>query len=313
MKKPLASLKNMSYERRKGLYGYGFIAVWFIGALMFLLFPIFESFYYSLFNVTPETGYMNIQPILNKAGDTDYFNNYVYAFTVDPNFRQLLVESLENIALKLPVIVVFSLFVAIVINQKFKGRTFARAIFFMPVIIATGPVYAIITGDINTSGNSSAEQFSTMFEADMVDQLLEFVGIYGFGTRFTEIITTITSDILNLVWNCGIQIIIFLSALQAIPSSAKEVGQIEGATGWEFFWKVTLPYVSPMILVNIVYTAIDSFTDPTNGVMERILDVQSEWKYGLASAMSWSYFGIVLAALAIIFGVMKHFVWYENE
>jgi ABC-type sugar transport system permease subunit len=312
MKNPLKALRHMSYERKKSLYGYGFIAVWFVGAVLFLLLPICESFYYSLFNVIPETGYMKITPI-TVNGVTDYINNYKYAFTVDPNFRQLLVEALENIALKLPVIVVFSLFVAIVINQKFKGRTFARAIFFLPVIIATGPVYAIITGDINTAGNSNADQFSSMFEANMVDQLLEFVGIYGFGARFTEIITTITSDILNLVWNCGIQIIIFLSALQSIPSSAKEVGQIEGATGWEFFWKVTLPYVSPMILVNVVYTVIDSFTDPTNGVMERILSVQSEWKYGLASAMSWSYFGIVLIAIGLIFVVMKKLVWYENE
>jgi ABC-type sugar transport system permease subunit len=303
----------MSYERKKGLYGYGFIAAWFIGAIFFLILPVFESFYYSLFTVTPETGYMKITPIVDATGTANYFSNFSYAFTIDPNFRQLLVDALENMALKLPVIVVFSLFVAIVINQKFHGRTIARAVFFMPVIIATGPVYAIITGDINTSGTASADQFTTMFSTDMVDQLLEFVGIYGFGTRVTEIITTLTSDILNLVWNAGIQIIIFLSALQGIPTSAKEVGQIEGATGWEFFWKVTLPYVSPMILVNIVYTAIDTFTDPTNAVMVRILDVQATWKYGLASAMCWSYFGIVLIALGIIFGIMKHFVWYENE
>jgi ABC-type sugar transport system permease subunit len=302
----------MSYERKKGLYGYAFIAVWFIGAILFLILPVIESFYYSFFSVTPETGYMKIETVM-RDGTADYLTNFRYAFTIDPTYRQLLVEALQNMALKLPVIVVFSLFVAIIINQKFRGRTFARAVFFMPVIIATGPVYAIITGDLSTSGNSEAEQFSTMFEADMVDQLLEFIGIYGFGTQFTEIITTLTSDILNLVWNCGIQIIIFLSALQGIPTSAKEVGQIEGATGWEFFWKVTLPYVSPMILVNIVYTAIDSFTDPTNGVMARILSVQSEWKYGLASAMSWSYFGIVLIAIGIIFAIMKHFVWYENE
>jgi ABC-type sugar transport system permease subunit len=312
MKNPLNAFRHMSYERKKSLYGYGFIAVWFIGAIMFLILPIIESLYYSLYNVTPETGYMKIVPVLTN-GVEDLFGNYKYAFTVDSTFRQLLVEELENIAIKLPIIIVFSLFVAIVINQKFKGRTFARAIFFMPVIIATGPVYAIITGDINTAGNANADQFSSMFEADMVDQLLEFVGIYGFGTRITEIITTITSDILNLVWNCGIQIIIFLSALQSIPSSAKEVGQIEGATGWEFFWKVTLAYVSPMILVNVVYTVIDSFTDPTSQVMEQILSVQSEWRYGLASAMCWSYFGVVLIAIGIIFAIMKRFVWYENE
>ena len=238
--------------------------------------------------------------------------NYKRAFMTDPTFRQYLVSALKDMALNLPIIVVFSMFVAIIINQKFRGRGFARAVFFLPVIIATGPVYAIITGDLNTNGNNSAEQFSTMFEADMVDQLLEFVGIYGFGTKFTEMLTTVTSDILNLVWKCGIQIIIFLSALQGIPTSAKEAAAIEGATAWEFFWKITLPYVSPMILVNIVYTVIDSFTDPTNEVMSRVLEVQRDWQYGYSASMAWSYFGIILIALGIIFAIMNKLVWYDD-
>jgi ABC-type sugar transport system permease subunit len=302
----------MSYERRKSLYGYGFVIIWFVGALMFLVAPIAESFYYSFYNVTPDIGAMLVEPII-EGGKTNYFKNYIYAFTIDANYRQLLVSALGNIGVRLPVTLIFSLFVATVINQKFRGRTFARAIFFLPVIIATGPVYSIISGDLNTAGVSGAGQFSSMFEADMVDQLLEFVGIYGFGTTFTEIITSITSDILNLVWNCGIQIIIFLSALQGIPTSAKEVGQIEGATGWEFFWKVTLPYVSPMVLVNIIYTVVDTFTDPTNEVMTRVLGAQRDWKYGLASAMAWSYFAIVVIALGIIFLLAKRIVWYEDE
>lgn len=273
---------NLSYEKKKGLYGYGFIALWFVGALMFFIIPLLQSFYYSFHTVTPETGYLDIKPLVS-GGKTDIFLNYKDAFLKDPNFSQYLVEVLKDMALNLPVIVVFSLFVAIVINQKFRGRTFARAVFFLPVIIATGPVYAIITGDLETGGNNEAAQFSTMFEADMVDQLLEFIGIYGFGDTFTEMLTEITSDILNLVWKCGIQIIIFLSALQGIPASAKEAAAIEGATAWEFFWKITLPYISSMILVNIVYTVIDAFIDPTNQVMERLLSVQSEWKYGYLS------------------------------
>lgn len=304
---------HMSYEKKKGLYGYGFIALWFIGALMFFIVPLLQSFYYSFHNVAPEVGEVSVTALVdNLTGEKNIFLNYKTAFMTDPKFRQYLVTVLKDMALSLPVIVVFSLFVAIIINQKFRGRTFARAVFFLPVIIATGPVYAIITGDLETSGNSSAEQFSTMFEADMVDQLLEFVGIYGFGDKFTELLTTITSDILNLVWKCGIQIIIFLSALQGIPPSAKEAAAIEGATSWEFFWKITLPYISPMIVVNIVYTVIDSFTDPTNEVMGRLLEIQSEWRYGLSAAMAWSYFGIILVVLGIIFAIMNKLVWYDD-
>lgn len=295
---------HMSYEKKKGLYGYGFIALWFVGALLFFIIPVVKSFFYSFNDVTPETGYL--------AQSWVGLSNYKKAFMTDPTYRQLLVEALKDIAFNLPVIVIFSMFVAIVINQKFRGRTFARAVFFLPVIIATGPVYAIITGDLKTSGSSEAEQFSTMFETNMVDQLLEFVGIYGFGSTFTEMVSELTSDILNLVWKCGIQIIIFLSALQGIPTSAKEAAAIEGATSWEFFWKITLPYVSPMILVNIVYTVIDAFTDPTNQVMARVLEVQSDWKYGYSAAMAWSYFGIILAALGIIFAVMNKLVWYDE-
>ncbi len=302
---------NLSYEKKKGLYGYGFIALWFVGALMFFIIPLLQSFYYSFHTVTPETGYLDIKPLVS-GGKTDIFLNYKDAFLKDPNFSQYLVEVLKDMALNLPDIVVFSLFVAIVINQKFRGRTFARAVFFLPVIIATGPVYAIITGDLETGGNNEAAQFSTMFEADMVDQLLEFIGIYGFGDTFTEMLTEITSDILNLVWKCGIQIIIFLSALQGIPASAKEAAAIEGATAWEFFWKITLPYISSMILVNIVYTVIDAFIDPTNQVMERLLSVQSEWKYGYSAAMAWSYFGIILVALGIVFAIMNKLVWYDD-
>lgn len=151
-----------------------------------------------------------------------------------------------------------------------------------------------------------------MFSADMVDELLEFVGIYGFNDKLTEMLSTMTSDILNLVWKCGIQIIIFLSALQGIPTSAKEAAAIEGATSWEFFWKITLPYVSPMILVNLVYTIIDTFTDPTNVVMEQVLTVQDDWKYGFSAAMAWSYFAIVLIAVGIIFSIMNKIVYYDD-
>lgn len=295
---------HLSYEKKKGFYGYGFIALWFVGALIFFIIPVVKSFIYSFYDVKPDIG----QLVMSKVG----LANFKYAFMTDANFRKNLAEVLGQTAWQTPIIIIFSLFVAIIINQKFRGRTFARAVFFLPVIIATGPVYAIITGDLSTSGTADADQFSTMFSADMVDELLEFVGIYGFNDKLTELLSTMTSDILNLVWKCGIQIIIFLSALQGIPSSAKEAAAIEGATAWEFFWKITLAYVSPMILVNLVYTIIDTFTDPTNKVMEQMLQVQHDWKYGLSAAMAWSYFAIVLVVVGIIFAIMNKVIYYDN-
>lgn len=232
---------RISYERKKRLYGYGFIALWFVGTVYFFLYPLIVSLVYSFHKTTVGTSGME----LSDRG----FDNYIRAFRRDPNYTKALVDTLSNTALKTPLILVFSIFIAVILNQKFRGRTFARAVFFLPVIIATGPVIDIITGNMSTSGTSgTAEQFSTLFEANLVDELLNFLGIYNISERLTEIINTLTSDIFNLVWNSGIQILLFLSALQGIPFSAKEAAQMEGATGWEYFWKITIPYISPQIL-----------------------------------------------------------------
>ena len=297
-------IKQGRLEAREARMGYLFLLPWLIGVVVFLLFPLGQSFYYMWFNI-------RITPLATKFTWVGT-GNFTQIWLENPEFPKQLVTYIWQTIVEVPVIVVFALIIAMMLNGKIKCKAFFRLIFFLPVIIATGPVYAIITGDLNTNGNNSAEQFSTMFEADLVDQLLEFVGIYGFGTKFTEMLTTVTSDILNLVWKCGIQIIIFLSALQGIPTSAKEAAAIEGATAWEFFWKITLPYVSPMILVNIVYTVIDSFTDPTNEVMSRVLEVQRDWQYGYSASMAWSYFGIILIALGIIFAIMNKLVWYDD-
>ena len=221
---------------------------------------------------------------------------------------------LGNTALKTPLIVIFSIFIAVILNQKFKGRTSARAVFFLPVIIATGPVIDIINGNMGSSGaNSTGEQFTTLFEANLVDQLLNFLGIYNISDKLTEIINTLTSDIFNLVWNSGIQILLFLSALQGIPFSAKEAAQMEGATAWEYFWKITIPYISPQILTCIVYTIVDSFVDPSNEVMKLVLNKQADWAYGYASAMAWIYFAIIGVVLAIVVAIINKFVYYEVE
>jgi len=296
---------KMPYEKRKGMYGYGFIALWFVGTLIWFLYPLANSLMYSFMEVKPEKGGMK--------GTWVGLDNYIYVFTGDANYSKYLVNVLLETLWKTPLIIIFSLFIAVILNQKFKERAFARAVFFLPVIIATGPVYSIINGNISSSGASSAGQFSTMFSTDLMGELFQFIGLYGINENIQKMVEAVSNNIFGIVWNAGIQILIFLAALQNIPVSAKEAAQMEGATAWEYFWKITLPYVSPMILACLIFTVIDSFTSPDNAVMGRVLDMQKDWQYGYAAAMAWVYFIIVLVAVGIITLFLNHFIYYEVD
>ena len=305
---------KLPYERRKALYGYGFIAVWLVGTILWFLIPLAESLCYCFMDndkLKPQKGGMNKEWLPFKDGE--WLKNFRYAFRVDPHFKQNLLSVLKDTLYQTPMILIFSLFIAVILNQKFKGRGFARAIFFLPVIIATGPVYNIINGNIASTGADSGTQFSTLFETDMVDQLLEFLGVMNISDKLSEVINTVTTNIFGLVWSSGIQILIFLAALQNIPVSAKEAASMEGATAWEYFWKITLPYVSPMILANFIYTVIDSFTKTDNPVMRLVLEKQSDWNYAYAAAMAWSYFAIVMVVVGIIVVFVNKFIFYEVD
>ena len=297
---------KLSYERRKGLYGYGFIALWALGTIYFFIFPLIESLIYSFNETKVQPGGMEMKYI--------GFKNYVNAFRKDQDYSLALVDMLKNTALRTPLIIIFSIFIALVLNQKFRGRTFARAVFFLPVIIATGPVMDIINGNMSTGGYAGgSEQFSTMFEANLVDELLTFLGIYNISDRLSNIINSLTTDIFNLVWNSGIQILLILAALQGISPASKEAAQMEGATSWEFFWKITLPTISPMILASVVYTVVDSFVDPTNKVMTIVLNKSTNWEHGYSAAMAWAYFIIIGICLAIIVAILNKVIYYEVE
>ena len=305
---------KIPYERRKALYGYGFISVWLIGTVLWFLIPLAESLCYCFMDNTqlkPDVGGVN-KVWLWSAGQ-DWLANFRFAFAADPKYKEALLEVLKDTLLTTPMILIFSLFIAVILNQKFRGRGLARAIFFLPVIIATGPVYNIISGDIARTGADSGAQFSTLFETDIVDQLLEFLGVMNINAHLTEVINTVVTNIFGLVWSSGIQILIFLAALQNIPVSAKEAASMEGATAWEYFWKITLPYVSPMILANFIYTVIDSFTKTDNAVMARVLDKQLDWDYAYAAAMAWSYFALVMVMVGLVVLIINRYIFYEVD
>lgn len=297
--------KKIPYSKKKALYGYGFISVWIVGTVIFFLIPLFKSLWFSFSEVTVDSG----KTVTEWVG-TD---KYIKVLTEDEKYTEYLGDMLVETLWKTPLIIIFSLFIAVVLNQNFRGRTFARAVFFLPVIIVTGPVYKIISDDMETSGNNDVINSSTMFSTDLIGELLEFLGVYGISDKTGDLISAVADNIFGIVWNSGIQILIFLASLQNIPRSAREAAQIEGATSWEYFWKVTFPYISPFILVNTVFTVIDSFTNPLNTVMERISDMRNEWAFGEEAAMSWIYFVVVMLITGIIVFVLNKFIFRESE
>jgi ABC-type sugar transport system permease subunit len=308
---------RLSYERKKSLYGYGFISIWIIGVILIFIGPLLMSIQYSLSTTTLVSRdnmhlYDMDGPGIHLAWNN--FRHYNHALTVDGEFSVGLATSLVDLIPQVVMVLIFSLFVAVLLNQKFKGRTLMRAIFFFPVLIATGPVISVINGTMASQGAAGdAAQFSTMFQADMVDGFMRFLGLYNVSEEFTSFIGGVTSDIFNLLWKSGIQILIFLSALQQIPTAAKEAASMEGATAWEFFWKITFPTISPMILANLIYTIIDTFSDSQNFVMRRVLQQVGQNEFGYGAAMAWIYFGIIALALAVVVGIVSRFVFYQVD
>lgn len=308
---------RISYERKKMLYGYAFIALWLLGTIYMFIIPLITSVQYSLSKTTlVSEDKLADYPQMSGPGiycEWNNFQNYIDIFTNDQDYVPNLIESISAMPGDTFMILVFSLFIALLLNQNFKGRGLARAIFFIPVLVATGPVLSVINGDMASQGVGDASQFSSLFEVNMVDKFLDFMGFANISQSVADQLSEVASNLFNLIWRCGIQTIIFLSALQQIPTSAKEAAQMEGATGWEFFWKITFPTISPMILANLIYTVIDCFVDSTNPVMQQVLAKNTGWQYGLSTSMAWTYFAIVGVALAIISAIVSRFVFYQVD
>ncbi len=295
-------LKNMSLHERRALWGWVFIAPWIIGFAFFFMFPLIQSLIYSFSELT-----------LTTTGMTLEFNglaNYIEALTVNVDFNRTLIEVVVNMLVNVPLIVIFSLFVAVLLNQQFKGRMLARAVFFLPVILASGAIYSIESGDflqnlIAGAGGEDAAQ--TGFRSFQLELLLLDAGINEY---IVEYLTGAVDRIYEIVSASGVQILIFLAGLQSISPQLYEVAKIEGATGYEAFWKITFPLISPLILTNIIYSIIDSFTDNdmTTLLQETAFD---QFNFGLSGAMGWMYFLVITIILLISTYFVSRKVFYQ--
>lgn len=293
--------KQKSMAFRNAVTGYLFISPFIIGFIMFLLVPMFQSLKMAFSNVGFENG---ISYTFTK------FGNFKYIFTVDPNFGSNMVAELIRMAYSVPSIIIFSFFIAIVLNQDFKGRGLVRAVFFLPVILSSGVLVGIETNNSLMQGLKDviAESSNLTSITDVVKNMFlpEGVSIGPIKYVFDAV-----DQVYDIAISSGIQIIIFLSGLQTISPSMFEAAKIEGATAWETFWKITFPMVSSLILVNVIYTIIDFFLKTDNTVMVQIKDMMtSRIQYGYSSAMAWSYFAVVAVIIAVVSAIISKKVYY---
>ena len=306
--------KAASLDKRKARGGWLFVMPFVIGFVLVYLPIVIESIKYSFNIIKNVAGVQQIIPV--------GWANYKQALFDDPQFTQVLWKGITTLILDIPMILIFSLFMAVLLNQKMAGRAVFRAIFFIPVILSTGIMETIeaqnllseymgdASGIDDGSGTSTANNIVSSMDVERM-----FAGM-AVGQGLVTWVSNTINNIYNIVNRSGVQMLIFLAGLQSISPAIYESVQIDGATAWETFWKITFPMISPMILVNAVYTVIDSFTTNSNPVMSFIRGVK-ETQIGngdvVASAMSWIYFLIVILIVALVALIASAFVFYQRR
>ncbi len=299
---------HLSLTGKEAMAGILFIMPFLIGFFGIFLPMIVESIHFSFSNMeVSSTGYT-----LTKAADNG-LEHYLRALTIDPDFNLDLLKGIGQMVVQVPLVIIFSFFAATLINQKFHGRAIARSIFFFPVILTSGVILGLENSDllVQTLSNTgvSADEAQSMFNIAIF--LSKYTNLPGLVVDF---LAGAVNGIYGIVTASGVQILIFLAGLQSISPSLYEASSMEGATAWENFWKITFPMISPIILVNSVYTIIDLFTNETNEMMKTIkTTIFNDVKYGLGSAMAWIYFICIAVILVIAGGLISRKVFYYDE
>lgn len=278
----------------KDKYGRLFTTPWFIGLIIFFIIPMFQSIYFSFAEITVIPG--GIESIFIGL------KNYKNLLFSDPDYTGLLGSAMTSFLYSLPVILLLSLVLALFLNQKFRGRLFFRALYFLPVIIASGTVitwlFKTTSSDLNNLGVSESYT-AAMFSVDDIIGLLQIDG------QIAEYITQTISKIFDLIWSCGIQTVLFLAGLQSIPRTLYEASYVEGATKWEEFWFITFPMLSRVTLLVMVFTMVELMTNSRTKIVSKSYSMMDNGVFDTTSAMLWFYFLVVGLVMAIIILVYK--------
>lgn len=288
------SKRTYGIERLKSRYGKLFVTPWVIGLILFFIIPLLQSFYFCFTSAFMGDGGLELSWI--------GLDNFKYVLNTDAMYTKNLTKSIATFTYSFPLIIVLSFLLAVILNQRFKGRTFFRALYFLPVIIATGVVMELILKTRSGGEMTMAGVDSSMAE-DMI-RTEDMVGLLGLPSNISEYIEKAVSSVMDLVWSSGIQIVLFISGMQSIPESLYEVSKVEGASKWEEFWFITLPMLGRIIVLVGVFTIIELMTSKNDPTMSQAYVLMESMNYGRGSAMLWLYFlfiGIIMSVLMYIF------------
>lgn len=285
--------KPMPMKTRRSIEGILFVLPWIVGAALFFAYPLVQSIRYSFSEMVSLAG-----TELKFVG----WDNYVYLVTRSTSYIPAFLSQVKDTPINTIITLVFSLIIAMLINRDMKGKGAFRTIFFIPVLLGTGFIMETLlgvgVGDVVT--NSS-------------DSMLTNILMQSIGGEFATIVTEFLSRITIILWKSGVQIILFLAGLQGISSSLYEASRVDGATEWENFWKITLPLITPIILLNIIYTLIDSFTDSSNEIMKLVEKSIETGQLCQGAAMGWMYFAFTFILCMLVLLVMKKLTFNQGE
>lgn len=274
---------KLSYEKQTRWMGYLFISPWILGASGLLIFPVVFSLMLSFSDLVNVTNYK-----MDWVG----FDNFIRAFREDVDFIPLLIEEIKKVLLRLPLITIFALIVGIILSKKIAFRGLFRTIFFLPVILGAGTVMEQLLGQgVN---NEPMEMVRNLILTPDVQLYL--------GQNMVDMVSVFLASITIVMWKSGVQILLILGGIQSISPSLYESAKIDSATEWEMFWKITLPMVTPILLITIVYTIVDSFADSSSKIMEYISEVmfkKADFEY--AASLGWIYFIVVILFVSVAY------------
>jgi len=295
--------KRLTMAQKKGIAGFLFLLPLIIGLIMLFILPLIDSLRFSFSQLT----------VTDAGFDLTFvgWDNFQNALRVNPDFNRYLVEAVTGLLIDVPIIIILSFLFASILNQKFVGRSFARAVFFLPVILASGAIATIDSADFAQNvmrQTMDAAEGGTGLQAFQLEQLMLGAGV---DTTIVDYLTGAVDRIYVIITSMGVQLLIFLAGLQSIPVSLYEASKVEGATSYETFWMITFPMLTPLILTNVVYTVVDSFLG--NNLADFIRDMAfRNFNFGLSAAMSWLYFICIALILFVIVRIISKYVFYQD-